>query len=141
MRRLLKFIPLILVIIAIVLLTFQDTKGTVNLSEAFKNGLIVIFDRLGMDALTGRIDSTIAIRRLGHVIEYFALGLAATICVRRKRYALLICVCVSVADQVIKIFVPGRHFDLNDLAFDAAGYVAGILLGGVLAWFGRRRNL
>ncbi|MCI7409206.1 MAG: hypothetical protein MSS58_03750 [Collinsella sp.] len=27
-----------------------------------------------------------------------------------------------------KIFVPGRHFDMIDLGFDAAGYVVAMLL-------------
>lgn len=33
-----------------------------------------------------------------------------------------------VGDQVHKIFVPGRHFDVIDLGFDAAGYVTAMLL-------------
>lgn len=33
-----------------------------------------------------------------------------------------------VGDQVHKIFVPGRHFDMIDLGFDAAGYVVAMLL-------------
>ena len=31
-------------------------------------------------------------------------------------------------DQVHKIFVPGRHFDMIDLGFDAAGYITAMLL-------------
>ncbi len=72
------------------------------------------------------IDSPVAVRRLGHVIEYFVLGAAAAISVRKKRFALLLCICISVADQVIKIYVPGRHFDRMDLTFDAMGYVIGL---------------
>ena len=41
---------------------------------------------------------------------------------------LLFCAACSVGDQVHKIFVPGRHFDVIDLGFDAAGYVIAMLL-------------
>ena len=41
---------------------------------------------------------------------------------------LLFCAACSVGDQVHKIFVPGRHFDVIDLGFDAAGYVTAMLL-------------
>ncbi|MFR3925262.1 MAG: VanZ family protein [Collinsella sp.] len=44
----------------------------------------------------------------------------------RARIAL--CAACSVGDQVHKIFVPGRHFDVIDLGFDAAGYVIAMLL-------------
>ena len=132
MSRIMKFIPLVIVIAVIILLTFQDAQGTISLSEGFRNWIVGICDRYRLDTVRGWIDSPIAIRRLGHVIEYFALGVAAAICMRKKRYALLLCVCVSVADQVIKIYVPGRHFDIYDLPFDAAGYAVGILLGGMI---------
>ena len=33
-----------------------------------------------------------------------------------------------VLDQIIKIFVPIRHFDIVDIGFDAVGAIIGILL-------------
>ena len=79
------------------------------------------------------------IRRVAHTVEFFFVGLFASAAVAclgerlpcaRFRYvfALLFCVACSVGDQVHKIFVPGRHFDMIDLGFDAAGYVTAILL-------------
>ena len=44
------------------------------------------------------------------------------------RRVLLFCAACSVGDQVHKIFVPGRHFDMIDLGFDAAGYITAMLL-------------
>ena len=41
---------------------------------------------------------------------------------------LAFCAVCSVGDQVHKIFVPGRHFDVIDLGFDATGYVVAMLL-------------
>ena len=79
------------------------------------------------------------IRRVAHTVEFFFVGLFASAAVAclgerlpcaRFRYvlALLFCAVCSVGDQVHKIFVPGRHFDTIDLGFDAAGYVAAMLL-------------
>lgn len=79
------------------------------------------------------------IRRVAHTVEFFFVGLFASTTVAclgeclpcaRFRYALaaLFCAVCSVGDQVHKIFVPGRHFDMIDLGFDAAGYVVAMLL-------------
>lgn len=79
------------------------------------------------------------IRRVAHTVEFFFVGLfasATAACLgeclpcARFRYvlALLFCAVCSVGDQVHKIFVPGRHFDVVDLGFDAAGYIAAMLL-------------
>ena len=79
------------------------------------------------------------IRRVAHTVEFFCVGLfsaAATACLgerilRTRLRCLLVplfCVVCSVGDQVHKIFVPGRHFDVVDLGFDAAGYIVAMLL-------------
>lgn len=79
------------------------------------------------------------IRRVAHTVEFFFVGLFASATVAclgeclpcaRFRYvlALLFCAVCSVGDQVHKIFAPGRHFDMIDLGFDAAGYVTAMLL-------------
>ena len=79
------------------------------------------------------------IRRVAHTVEFFFVGLfasAAVVCLRRRPWRsdiccaaiLLFCVVCSVGDQVHKIFVPGRHFDIIDLGFDAVGYVTAMLL-------------
>lgn len=79
------------------------------------------------------------IRRVAHTVEFFFVGLFASLAVvcldkrvsptRLWRVPLLaFCAVCSVGDQVHKIFVPGRHFDMIDLGFDAAGYVVAMLL-------------
>ncbi len=89
------------------------------------------------------------IRRVAHTVEFFFVGLfasATAACLgeclpcARFRYvlALLFCAVCSVGDQVHKIFVPGRHFDIIDLGFDAAGYVTAMLLVLLAAALARR---
>ena len=79
------------------------------------------------------------VRRVAHTVEFFFVGLFASVvvvCLSRRPWSvcsrcvpvLLFCVACSVGDQVHKIFVPGRHFDVIDLGFDAAGYVTAMLL-------------
>lgn len=79
------------------------------------------------------------IRRVAHTVEFFFVGLFASlvaVCldkrvpITRLRCVpvLAFCAVCSVGDQVHKIFVPGRHFDMIDLGFDAVGYVTAILL-------------
>ena len=79
------------------------------------------------------------IRRVAHTVEFFFVGLFASLAVvcldkrvsptRLWRASVLaFCAVCSVGDQVHKIFVPGRHFDVVDLGFDAAGYIAAMLL-------------
>lgn len=79
------------------------------------------------------------IRRVAHTVEFFFVGLFASLTVVcfDKRVSptrlwcvsvLAFCVVCSVGDQVHKFFVPGRHFDVVDLGFDAAGYIAAMLL-------------
>lgn len=79
------------------------------------------------------------VRRVAHTVEFFFVGLFASVivvCFFRRPWSvcsrcapvLLFCAACSVGDQVHKIFVPGRHFDVIDLGFDAAGYVTAMLL-------------
>ena len=79
------------------------------------------------------------VRRVAHTVEFFFVGLFASVivvCFSRHPWSicsrcvpvLLFCTACSVGDQVHKIFVPGRHFDVIDLGFDAAGYVTAMLL-------------
>ena len=79
------------------------------------------------------------VRRVAHTVEFFFVGLFASVivvCFSRRPWSvcsrcvpvLLFCAACSVGDQVHKIFVPGRHFDVIDLGFDAVGYVSAMLL-------------
>lgn len=78
-------------------------------------------------------------RQLAHTGEYLVLGFAAasTAMLWRRRFeragrscrvkplgaAICFCAACSLVDQSIRVFVPGREFDLLDLGFDALGYV------------------
>lgn len=89
------------------------------------------------------------IRRVAHTVEFFFVGLFASlvaVCLDKRVSptrlrcvsVLAFCAVCSVGDQVHKIFVPGRHFDIIDLGFDAAGYVTAMLLVLLVAALARR---
>ena len=128
MKRLLRYVPVVAVIVMIFFLTMQNAQDTVRLSNGFGHFALMLCEKLGLDTIKTRFDSSYEIRHIGHLIEYFALGVAAAFSFKKKIYALLICVGISVTDQILKIYVPGRHFDWMDLPFDVVGYISGLII-------------
>ncbi len=122
---------------AIIFLTMQSVPDTVGMSEWFRQRLLALCDRAGFESIKGWVESPINVRRLGHVIEFFALGLVAAIASKKTWRAWILCICISLCDQILKMYVPGRHFDIVDLGFDAAGYAIGICLVWVIKRGGR----
>lgn len=130
---------LVAVLVVIWLLTIQTPAETTSLSGIFSGTLA---------RLTG-IDperASWAVRKVVHTVEFFPVGLTMALTAlawlapedqrRHRRVALVVlalCFACSLGDQVHKTFVPGREFDALDMAFDAAGYVLGILLAAAIA--------
>ena len=105
-----------------------------EISEHFRVWLVETLRGIGIETEDFWWNDGSGIRKLGHVMEYGLLGMASAIAffdghraVKSVVISLAFCVAVSVLDQVVKIFVPIRHFDVTDLPFDAIGSVAGIL--------------
>lgn len=90
-------------------------------------------------------------RRLAHIYEFGFLGLFATLTALTAPWprrgsahlslnrvgvrlvgAVVFCSAVSLLDQVHKIFVNSRHFDVLDLRLDAIGYVSAALAVSLL---------
>lgn len=109
-----------------------------------ENGMTGGNDSAASNVRSGRLASArmwigANVRRVAHTVEFFFVGLFASVivvCFSRRPWSvcsrcvpvLLFCAACSVGDQVHKIFVPGRHFDMIDLGFDAAGYISAMLL-------------
>lgn len=140
MKKYIRLIPLLIIIIAILLLTLQKPTDTKALSSGTRQILIRVGEKLGIDTDSEWWNTSNTVRSLGHTIEYFVLGLVAGIAFKKKRYALIVCACISFADQMVKIIVPTRHFDWNDLPFDIVGYGSAILITWVISIAGRTLN-
>lgn len=78
-------------------------------------------------------------RRFAHIIEFGAVGLFAALSallLLGDRFSLhqlaagclVFCMLNSLLDQLHKLFVPGREFDVIDLVLDAIGYALAISL-------------
>ena len=110
-------------------LTFQTPDDTVALSERVGH-LPVVDDFLNW--VGAFVDWSV--RQWAHVFEFLIIGMCVSIfyaCATTNIgtmmvLALLTCVCISLCDQTVRIFIVGRHFDSFDLVLDALGYVSAI---------------
>jgi hypothetical protein len=137
---------LAVVLLVIWLLTVQTPTETTSLSDGWAAAIAQVTGlAFGQAAWVAR--------KVVHTFEFFPvgffLGLTAVVwrgagrvgSARRSRHTrvliavISLCFLCSLGDQVHKIFVPGREFDALDMCFDAAGYLLGVWLAGVI---GRR---
>jgi VanZ family protein len=112
-------------------LTFQTPDDTVALSERvghlpfvenFLNWVGVFVDW--------------SVRQWAHVFEFLIIGMCVSIFYKFATeniwtmlvLAVLTCICISLCDQSVRIFIAGRHFDSFDLVLDALGYVSAIVV-------------
>jgi VanZ family protein len=88
----------------------------------------VIFALSSVPSLSSGLGAwDVVLRKLAHVAEYAVLG--ALLARALPDFAALWAgIAYAVADEVHQHFVPGRHGALLDVAIDASGVLAGILL-------------
>ena len=129
MKRYLRWIPLILSLLLIFGLTFQNRAGSKQLTE---NTQAVIENVVNSPVKTNWWNNYILMRKLGHIPEYFLLGLSSVIALRKWWKAGMLCVAVSLMDQIVKWILPGREFDFVDMPFDLIGYLVGILVMAIV---------
>lgn len=112
-------------------LTFQTPDDTVALSERVGH-LPVVEDFLNW--VSTFVDWSV--RQWAHVFEFLIIGMCVSIfyAFAAKNIwtmlvlALLTCICISLCDQSVRLFIAGRHFDSFDLVLDALGYVSAIMV-------------
>lgn len=134
MKKVIRVLPIAAAVALILFLTLQNTTKNVALSESFRVWLVNMYMRLGIDPSDAWWNSTIGVRRLGHVIEYFVLGVASVIFMKRKIWAAVFCLLISVLDQCLKRVLPIRHFDIYDIGFDMTGAIVGIILFAIAGY-------
>ncbi|MBQ6343088.1 MAG: VanZ family protein [Anaerolineaceae bacterium] len=111
----------LIVIVVIFYLTFQSPSQTMGLSEGVRGWL----------ASHGIVLDSSTIRSNAHLPEYILLGISLCLFVGWKK-ALLFGPLVGIIDEVIRIPLPTRHFDIIDLLKDFAGVFLGVLLVVIL---------
>ena len=135
------FLSVLAVLAAIFYLTRQDPKSTGDVALVVERWLVAHVPPTGTGEIGEPTWAGLTIRKLAHIAEYAALGLVVALaCLAPMRHAGLaswavavaLCAAVSISDQVAKIFVAGRHFDVADRPLDAMGYVASATLVNVV---------
>ena len=115
-------ILLIAAALTILLLTLQDSAGTVKLSE----GLRLWLERFGL-----RSDFH-SIRSNAHLVLYFLFGIVLCLfgreCGWRWWVILAAGCCVGGIDEGMKVLLPTREFDFVDLVKDWVGVAAAMLV-------------
>lgn len=121
--------------------------GTASSGESdFFARLKPIMDLLGAMGVTSWGDRTFLVRKMAHFIEYTVLGIfgwrlsnamrtksrAAT-----RLIALLVCL-VTVVDETIQLFVPGRSGRVTDVLLDLSGVAFGAVLSLAISKIARR---
>lgn len=120
----------------ILFLTTQNISDNAAISEGFRKLLIEFYESAGLDSDGAWWNDKLAVRRLGHILEYGVLGIASGIAlidldshrISSILKALIFCLVISILDQTVKIFVPVRHFDIVDIGFDLVGAGLGVLV-------------
>jgi len=82
------------------------------------------------------------IRTVAHGVEFFILGALTLIYGRvahiKLPYIMWLGLAVSLIDEVIQIFIPGRAFELKDLVVDNLGFILGFV---ILIYIIRPKNI
>lgn len=135
MQKRFKFLLFALIVIGIFFLTTQDAVETTDLSDGVMEVIADFVTKCGFDVSDTWWNNSINFRRIGHVIEYGILGIAACILTKEVGWSIMMCGFISIVDQIVKTYVPGRHFDAKDWVFDMVGYVCGSLVVFLLTRF------
>ena len=120
----------ITVLIIIFMLSAQNGEQSSSTSGFFTQ-LIAL--------LAGRPIPEEVIRTLAHFCEFAGLGLlTCNLCLALKDkpkpiHSILFAFGYAITDEIHQIFMPGRAFQLTDLAVDLAGITLGVAVLSVLA--------
>ena len=112
-------------------LTFQTPDDTVALSE--RVGQLPLVENF---LIWGSAFVDWSVRQWAHVFEFLIIGICVSIfyAFAAKNIwtmlvlAVLTCMCISLCDQSVRIFIVWRHFDFFDLVLEALGYVSAIVI-------------
>ena len=143
-EKLLTVILFLLALSLIVFLTFQNSGKSGELSNGITDRILHFLWESGLmkyDFIRNSDFGYVLVRKIGHIAEYFLLGMTAMLLFRKFPKALLkavlLCAAISLLDQSVKSFLPGREFDPTDFPYDFAGYASGAFIA---SFFGKKRN-
>jgi VanZ family protein len=80
------------------------------------------------DLGTGLGTWDLVLRKIAHFSEYGVLGLLLVRALGREPLAVAVGIAYAASDELHQHFVAGRHAAFRDVAIDAAGVLAGVLV-------------
>jgi VanZ like family len=90
------------------------------------------------DLGTGLGTWDLVLRKIAHFCEYAVLGALLLRALAREVLAVAAGIAYAATDELHQHFVAGRHAAVRDVAIDAAGVLAGVLLLQSRPWSARR---
>ena len=122
LRKTIYAILLILTLLTILFLTFQDSAGTVKLSE----GIRLWLEQFGIHS------DFHSFRSNAHLLVFFTLGLILSLYGREAGWHWYVVLAVGcgfgLLDEGMKIWLPTREFDVVDLMKDWIGVAVAMLV-------------
>lgn len=132
----------------IFLLSSQNGLETTSLSMSIARKLAGFLWENATRSQIARLH--LLLRKLAHVFLYAVLGLMAAMfwdlvldrvpAFVRAGTAILCCAGIGFLDERLKIFVPGRHYDVTEFYLNAAAAAVIIVLYFILVWLLWRRR-
>ncbi|HHW45421.1 MAG TPA: VanZ family protein [Clostridiales bacterium] len=124
----------------------QSSALSGGISEKLSNLMSPLIESLNWDTAKFEAGLESSLRNLAHCTIFFVLGVLLALTMqcynismpKRFLFSFFISLAYAVSDEIHQIFVPGRAFQLSDIAIDTAGALVGILL--VVLVFRSRTN-
>ena len=137
LKKIAVWLPAIAVVSVIIGLTLQNIEQTGNLTNSVRQTIIATAESNGItreQVVESWWSNPNLLRKSAHFFEFLWLGVTTMFGVinswdrKQINISIAICLGVSLLDQIVKNFVPGREFDLTDLPLDFLGYMVGSYL-------------
>lgn len=150
LRLLIYALILLLVMLLIFYMSERSGLDSQDMSDRFADTLLGRLLMRILPLLTD--DARTSIRKYAHIFEFFCLGMSSFLFYfelfwkKEKRLfktslsASLWSFLYACSDEWHQTFVPDRAGRLSDLRFDAAGFLAGIVLLCFIKWLRRKKE-
>ena len=126
------FVPAVIIVTAVMLLTFQSPEASEGLSIKFQNILKAFW---GNENYPVWVADMKLLRAFAHVFLYIPVSMGIyyatkhfTVSWPKAAFAAFTISCaIGLADETIKMYLPGREFDFADWTLDIIGIMTGIV--------------
>ena len=126
--------------------SLRNREQSANQSDKITNGIVDIVEEI-TDKPQNHNRWSYYVRKIAYFGEYAVLGTLWLLCLysffRKKVYSFLafaICVLISIIDESIQLFVPGRVGSISDVLLDSSGALFAILIVTLILYLVERKK-